>query len=421
MATLRNVSFAAAGPPRAAAGPAGLCYVARVMSEIKLSLAIPYKQRLHNIEILFEGLAGQTMDSSEFEVIVGAMEYCEEYVSACRAFTDRLNIISVLSPRDFEVSRARNLAMKQASGEVIVHLDADTLLAPKALANLYERNFSFGQDVCVVGQVLGYGNNRDGDVAAVDTLTYGHYKRVLEELWDGTGAPPDPRFQAAHVLPWAFAWTGLIALPAAAVRGHGLFFDEEFRGWGVEDLEWGYRVCASGIPIVLREDVHGLHLPHVRDTEANFRKSRGNWHRFLRKWPRADVELAASFGDVEANSLFLEFQRELRGISSRHGGVLGTISGTIAGKRAIVIGASLGAGRRVLDPGLLAPFDGRADTEVLPLVGLGLPYESASIDEVRVLPPVTELSARYWEAVRAEITRVSKTGAGEHAADLTIR
>jgi glycosyltransferase involved in cell wall biosynthesis len=378
------------------------------MSDIKLSLAIPYKQRLDNIKILFEGLANQTMDSSQFEVIVGVMEYCEEYVSACRDFTDRLNIISVLSANDFEVARARNLAMRQASGEVIVHLDADTLLAPEALTNLYEHNFSFGQNVCIVGQVLGYGNNMDGDVTSVNARSYAYYKKVLGELWDGVANPPDPRFQVVHVLPWAFAWTGLIALPAAAVRDHGLFFDEEFRGWGVEDLEWGYRICASGIPIVLRADVYGLHLPHVRDAVANFRKGRGNWLRFLRKWPRPDVELAAAFGDVDANSLFPEFQRELKEVNRRAGGTLGTISGTINGNRVIVIGASLGVEQRVIDPALLASFDDPADVEVLPLVGLGLPYEDASIDEVRVLPPVSGLPARYREAVHAEVQRVSK-------------
>lgn len=378
------------------------------MSEIKLSLAIPYKQRLDNIRILFEGLADQTMDSSQFEILVGAMEYSEEYVSACRRYIDRLNITTVMSSGDFEVSRARNLAMRQASGEVIVHLDADTLLAPDALENLYDHHFSYGQNVCIVGQVLGYGNNRDGDVPSVDALSYAHYKRALDELWDGTGNPRDPRFQVTHVLPWAFAWTGLIALPAAAVRAHDLYFDEDFRGWGVEDLEWGYRICASGIPIILREDVHALHLPHLRDTEGNFSKARRNWRRFLRKWPRTDIELASAFGDVDANSLFPEYQRELTAVIGGSGSVFGVINGTIGGNRVLVLGASLDAARRVIDPALLASFDGRAGVEVLPLVGMGLPYDDASFDEVLVLPPVRRLSAKYAGAVRAEVQRVSK-------------
>lgn len=378
------------------------------MSDIKLSLAIPYKQRLDNIRILLEGLAHQTMDSSQFEILVGVMEYSEKYISVCREYVDRLNIISVMSSHDFEVSRARNLAMRQASGEVIAHLDADTLLAPDALANLYDNYFSYGQNVCIAGQVLGYGNNKDGDVSSVGALSYAHYMRVLDELWDGVGNPRDLRFQATHVIPWAFAWTGLIALPAAAVRTHNLFFDEDFHGWGVEDLEWGYRICASGIPIILREDVYALHLPHVRNMEENFSKGRRNWRRFIRKWPRADIELASAFGDVDANSLFPGYKRELAAIIGRAGCMFGTISGVAGGNRVLVLGATLDAAQAVTDPALLVSFDDAAGVEVLPLVGMGLPYDDASFDEVRVLPPVKRLPAKFWHAVRTEIQRVSK-------------
>jgi glycosyltransferase involved in cell wall biosynthesis len=377
------------------------------MSGTKLSLIIPYKRRLDNIRVLFEGLANQTMDSSQFEVIVGAMEYSEEYIAACSEYVDRLDIISVVSSRDYESSRARNMAMRQASGEVIVHLDADTLLAPQVLENLYDRHFSYGQNVCIVGQVIGYGNNMDGDVTAVDVRPYSHHKRVLDELWNGVGTPPDPRFRATHVIPWAFAWTGLIALPAATVRAHNLFFDEDFHGWGAEDLEWGYRICANGIPIILREDVYGLHLPHIRDTRVNFSAERKNFRHFVRKWPRTDVELASAFGDEEGNRLFPGYRSELVAIMGG-GYTFGVIGGLIGGSRVLVVGARLDGSHRVTDPGLLASFDNPAEVEILPLVGLGLPYDDESVDEVRALPPVERLSTKYRDAVRAEIQRVSK-------------
>ena len=78
----------------------------------KLSLSIPYKQRLNNIALVFESLANQTMKRDDFEVIVGAMEYCEKFVSLCKKYTDRINIVSVLSPDEFSIPHARNLAMR---------------------------------------------------------------------------------------------------------------------------------------------------------------------------------------------------------------------------------------------------------------------------------------------------------------------
>jgi hypothetical protein len=65
------------------------------MNKIKLSLVIPYRQRLGNIRLLFEGLVNQTIDGSQFEVLAGEMEYSGECVAACREYIDRLNITSV--------------------------------------------------------------------------------------------------------------------------------------------------------------------------------------------------------------------------------------------------------------------------------------------------------------------------------------
>lgn len=374
---------------------------------MKLSLVIPYKQRLDNLRIMFEGLAQQTMDRSEFEVVVGAMEYSPEYVAACRQFSDRIDVVSVLSAREFHIPHARNAAMRQASGEVIVQLDADTLLPPTALGNLYDRHFAAGQNVCVVGQVVGYGNNNDGDVAFVEARPYRHYRELLDELGRPGGPPRDPRFGVDPVIPWAFAWTGLAALPAATVREHGLFFDEQFRGWGVDDLEWGYRIAASGTPVVLCQDVYAIHLPHVRDAGLNRRSAQANWHRFLRKWPGPDVELAYAFGEVEANGLCRDFAAELAQVSAGHG--LGVVRGTAGGKDVLVVGVILRpAAGPAPDPAVLSLFDDAARVDVLPLAGLALPYDDASAGECRVLAPVNGFSPRYREAALSEARRVAR-------------
>ncbi|MFI2710805.1 glycosyltransferase [Micromonospora sp. NPDC018662] len=372
----------------------------------KISVSIPYRRRLHNLGLVLESLARQTMDRAEFEVVVGAMEYAEEYVDLCRRFTDRLDIVSVVSSREFHIPHARNLAMRQASGEIVVQMDADTLLPPDALRNLYDRHFAFGQRVCVVGQVVGYGNNNDGDVTSIEPLPYDAHLANLDAMAAAPDWPADPRFQVDHVIPWAFGWTGLIALPRALVREHRLYFDESFRGWGVDDLEWSYRVCASGTPIVLRPDVYALHLPHLRDTAANRVTETANYRRFLRKWPGPDVELAHAIGDVEANARYLEFRRELRAVGE--GRPVGTLRGRVAGRSVLVVGAALDPGRRPVDPAVGDLFDDGAAVEALPLAGLALPYDEGEVDEARVLPAVGRFSAGWRDAVAAEAARVAR-------------
>ena len=210
------------------------------------------------------------------------------------------------------------------------------------------------------------------------------------------------------MIPWAFGWTGLIALPLATVRKHDLFFDEDFRGWGVDDLEWSYRICASGTPIVLRPDVCALHLPHPRDMAANRRTEARNFRRLLRKWPGPDVELATAFGDFDANGLYLGFMQELRLAAGGSGHSLATLRGRCRGREILVAGAVLDAQRHLVEAELLTRFDDRNEVEVLPLVGLALPYADENVDECRLLPSLARFSAKYAEAIRAELGRVSR-------------
>ena len=126
------------------------------MSDLRISVVIPYKQRLESIKAVLAALADQTMDVSQFEVVVGVLEYSEDYVAMCRSFANRLRIVSVLADDDWNVSKARNLAIRQANGKVTVLLDADMVLPEHVLSTLWSEYFANGEDVCVLGQALGY-------------------------------------------------------------------------------------------------------------------------------------------------------------------------------------------------------------------------------------------------------------------------
>ena len=381
------------------------------MARVKLSVCIPYKARLDNLKIALEALARQTMSAADFEVIIGAMEYSTDLIAAGASFCDRLNLVTVCSSREFHIPRARNLAMRSATGEVIVQIDADTMLAPEALQRLYDYCFAFGQRGCAVGQVVGYDNNAGGDIDSVELRPYEEHLAALRDMASAPGWPADPRFQVEHNIPWAFAWTGLIALPAAAVSSDQLYFDESFRGWGNDDLEWGYRVCASGIPIVLRPDVYGLHLPHRRNATANTLTAKANADRFLRKWPRRDVELVCLVGDTRANDLWPSYRESLARAS--HAATFGAAAfgvavGVADGGAALLIGVPLDDADNPVDRDYLACFDARADVKILPLTGIALPFGPGDVASCRVGPGIQRLPAEYRDAVLAEAERVSR-------------
>ena len=376
------------------------------MTGVKLSVCIPYKARLDNLAIALEALARQTIPAADFEVIVGAMEYSTALIELCDGFSDRLNLVAVCSAREFHIPRARNLAMRSATGEVVVQIDADTMLAPDALQRLFDYNFAFGQRVCAVGQVVGYDNNTGGDIESVELRPYDQHLAALRGMAAAPGWPADPRFQVEHNIPWAFAWTGLIALPAAAVTGDRLWFDETFMGWGNDDLEWGYRVCASGIPIVLRPDVYGLHLPHTRNATANRRTGQANADRFLRKWPARDVELVRLAGDTRANGLWPDYLTALAEASGAAG--FGVAAGVADGGTALHLGVPVDSAGDPVSREHLSDFDVAAGVSVLPLTGFGLPYDTGEVACCRVGSRIQRLPAGYRDAVLAEAERVAR-------------
>ncbi|WP_434742514.1 glycosyltransferase [Micromonospora sp. SH-82] len=373
------------------------------MSDPKISVVVPYRDRLDNLRLAFAALADQTLPTDEFEVVVGALELSDGYLALCREYADRLHVVSVVAAVPWQVGHARNLAVRQATGEVLVLMDVDMALPPDCLAELYERHFGYGQRVCLVGQMLDYDNNT-GDVVEVDLRPYEHYRKVLADLAvDGPGAV-DPRVTARHVIPWSFAWTALVALPRALVTAHDLTFDRNFHGYGVEDLEWAYRVARTGTPIVLGRDFWGLHLPHLRDVAANRRTEGPNYRYFLRKWPANDVELACAVGDFEANEAYPDFRRAVEAAAATPGGSLAVVRDGTSSH--LVLGVPVDASG-AWDTAAVADVIGAAPpAEVLPIAGIALPYDDDSFARCTVLPAARRLPGAYRERVLAEARRV---------------
>ncbi|MEJ3744808.1 glycosyltransferase [Actinomycetes bacterium KLBMP 9797] len=377
----------------------------------KFSIVVPYKSRAGTLRLVLASLAEQTMDRAEFEVIVGAMEYAPEYLELCREFTDRLDIVSVLAAEEWNVGRARNHAIRHASGEVLMTLDADVALPPDALRDAYDRYFAHGQNVCVVGQVVGYETAMHQHAPTAELLAWSHYRDALAELAAEDG-DWDYRWSAKYAsalarFPWAFVGTGLAAVPVRSVRQHDLMFDENFRGWGPEDQEWAFRISRAGIPILHASTLFGLHLPHPRDITRNDAAAWANNRYYLGKWPRLDLELALAFGWLRADQYYPEVARELADAAGEPHRRLAVVRGPVRGRDTLVVGALVDAATRVVEAPVAGWFDAGSRPAVLPLAGFSLPYPDRTVGEVRVLPAVAALGPRYREAILREAKRVS--------------
>jgi len=376
---------------------------------LKFSVVIPYRRREDNIRVVFESLAEQTMDRSRFEVIVGAIEYSGEFIRICQEFTGRLTIITVMSAGEWNVCRARNLAIRQASGEVIVILDADMAIPPPLLDRLSEEFCTPDREICVLGRAAGYDDMlTDSGIPSASALPSNRYRELLSELEANGGVVKDLRDDLEDpALPWTLVWGGLIALRAALVRQYDLTFDEGFTGWGAEDQELGYRIQAAGIRIELARNIYGLHLPHERDIAFQDQFSEVNQRYFLSKWPSLGVETWRTFSWHEANLIYRDIAAELTRCAGGPGRMLGVAAGTVNRTDVLVVGAVLDDQHNPIGPQVPAIFAGQPPGEILPLAGLALPYRDGQFSKCHVMSPALCLSERYRQAVLAEAARVA--------------
>ena len=115
-------------------------------------------------------------------------------------------------------------------------------------------------------------------------------------------------------LPWAFCWSGNISGPATLLQQEQLLFDENFVGWGAEDLEWAFRLTRAGATVLFNKRPAGFHQPHYRNVQNNMRTERASMPRFLeREAPLCLlVEAVVRYNDIVANKLFREISGAVR-------------------------------------------------------------------------------------------------------------
>jgi GT2 family glycosyltransferase len=85
---------------------------------------------------------------------------------------------------------------------------------------------------------------------------------------------------------WDFCASNNLSVRRNHVERIG-FWDEAFRGWGEEDLDFAYRLFLSGCRPILPIDgpVFAYHLDHPVNQQANYDSLKKNAQYFIRKYP----------------------------------------------------------------------------------------------------------------------------------------
>lgn len=218
---------------------------------VDISIVIPTFNRRQTLEVVLPSLLQQSFEPDRYEILIsdsGSEDGTRELVEArSRETSERGPVVRYLCGENRGRSGARNRGIREARGRIVLFTDADIIADPDLVrlhAVTHETHTRLHARVgrcAVVGQEI-----------QVDTLE--EYEAVRHRRQAARTLHPDRRKR----LSWLYFLTGNASVPRSDLLDLG-GFDEDFTGYGHEDLELGYRLERLGLPICYNPQAVNYH------------------------------------------------------------------------------------------------------------------------------------------------------------------
>lgn len=214
----------------------------------------------------------QGYDRNGYEVVVVDDGSGDDTVSYIKGINRNYHLKYLYLERDDAScrARARNQGWKNAAGEIVIFIDADILVKADFLREL-DRCYALNPDLLVIGLRLML--PEPVDVTKIrDQSVFDEYRfdRERFSMLEARHFAFERFGYNAAILyhPWLFVYSSNMAVPRRRLEEMG-GFDENFKGWGLEDNELGYRLYQSGVKIVINSRLEVLHQFHGPKNELH--------------------------------------------------------------------------------------------------------------------------------------------------------
>jgi glycosyltransferase involved in cell wall biosynthesis len=227
----------------------------------RVSVVIPYFERLLELARTLEALAAQTYPRDLFEVIV-ADDGSEPPLALPPHPSLDVRVVRQ-ERRGFGAARARNLGASVATGSVLVFLDVDMLPEPDLL-EAHARWHHVCDHAVTLGprrhvEVGDLGPDRIGDAARQGSLAALLADRPsVAPSWIEGHLQRTEHLRSAHDDLFRVVTSGNLGVGARFFHRCG-GFDGSFGQWGGEDTELGYRLFVNGAVLVHEEQARCWH------------------------------------------------------------------------------------------------------------------------------------------------------------------
>lgn len=217
------------------------------------------------------------------EVLVIFDGCTRETISGFKEIKLKYKPIPIIHDKNLGRAKARNSGIRQAKGDIIIFLDDDRLPAHNFVSQHIQKHIS--GHFAVIGERLNIKyseeelNNlyRRGitylDSKEMDSRAFKEPKDMLKKVG---------RRILGQLLETVTFTTGNSSVRRMDLLNIGLF-DENFSGWGMEDVDLGYRLANIGVKIIRDYSIINYHLVHPVDNSKQKEEYYKNFNYFITK------------------------------------------------------------------------------------------------------------------------------------------
>lgn len=217
---------------------------------MKATVVIPTHNRSARLAQLLTCLATQGKEIER--VVVCDDGSTDDTAEVVRGFGDRLPVVYAYQEHlGFRAGQARNMGIARALGDIIIFVDDDVLVAP----TFVKCHLAAHAEARRPRIAIGYRHRAFAPLASWSELGTTEADDRVPDLGDeGEGV-------TSHATPWLFVYSCNFSIARAPSTPS---FDEAFVGWGMEDIEFGYRLHRLGHEVVPAPGARVLHIDDER-------------------------------------------------------------------------------------------------------------------------------------------------------------
>lgn len=276
-------------------------------STIELSVVIPSHNRCASLSDLLDALSRQGLPPERFEIIVvldGSTDGSAEFLARWARDHPRSALRVIEQPNQGQ-SAARSRGVAEAAAPLLLFLDDDVVPEPGCLAAHLVRHQQSRQPVAVLGEA---------QMAMAKQESY--YDMLTRMWWEDAHAQRSRRHPHSSYRDFC---AGHVSVPREVFLEVG-GFDADFRGYGGEDYELGYRLLQAGVrfdPAPEAKAIHH-HRGSSRQVLRNLMEEGRNDVRLGRKHPALRRGLRCAKRSAPTRAVFLApglFRLGLLGLS----------------------------------------------------------------------------------------------------------